>query len=134
MKCIKCDVELDNYEIEHNKGLCTVCDQKLNEELEFKKLEFLGIPEIEQGMQLMLEGLHRQFGLDLNDPNFVDTPKRVARAWVEIFSGVKDTKGQIDKILKSHFPSTNDSKYALLLFLYCIYCFPSISLIRVVSP
>ena len=41
----------------------------------------------------------------MDDVNFKDTSKRVARAYREVFSGVKNTSAQIDSILKSKFPA-----------------------------
>jgi len=43
--------------------------------------------------------------LNLRDVNFKDTPKRVARAYAEIFSGIKNTDEQVRDILCSAFPS-----------------------------
>jgi GTP cyclohydrolase I len=52
---------------------------------------------------MILEGL----GLDpLQDPNFIDTPNRVAKAYVEIFSGLSDTEKQVEEILSATFPTT----------------------------
>lgn len=61
--------------------------------------------KIEEGVRLILEALQQEFGLDLMNENFKDTPARVARAYTEIFSGLKDTQVQIDKVLSSKFPS-----------------------------
>lgn len=63
---------------------------------------------IEAGMHLILLGLQQRFGLDIDDPNFADTPKRVSRMYDEIFSGVKDTEEQVKTILASSFPSNYD--------------------------
>jgi GTP cyclohydrolase IA len=66
--------------------------------------EELGSEFIENGVVLILQGLKRSFGLNLDDVNLKDTPKRVARAYAEIFSGIKDTDSQVDEILDSKFP------------------------------
>jgi GTP cyclohydrolase I len=63
-----------------------------------------GMKSIEEGTTLILKGLNQELDLDLTDVNFKDTPKRVARAFWEIFSGLKDTEKQIDSILSSKFP------------------------------
>jgi GTP cyclohydrolase I len=63
---------------------------------------------IEMGMELILKGMKNRFGLNLEDPNFTDTPKRVSRMYDEIFSGIKDTDEQVKKILDSSFPSNYD--------------------------
>lgn len=44
-------------------------------------------------------------GLDLDDPNFRDTPTRIARSYEEIFSGLERTKEDIDEIFESCFPT-----------------------------
>lgn len=62
--------------------------------------------KIEQGAELLLQGL-AELGLDLSDPNFTDTPKRVAKAYQEIFSGLIDVDKQITNILQSSFPANN---------------------------
>lgn len=51
------------------------------------------------------EILSKGLGLDLNDPNFKETPARVARVYKEIFAGLDHTKGDIDKIFKTCFPT-----------------------------
>lgn len=61
--------------------------------------------DIEMGFQLILTGLNKEFGLDLDDENLKDTPKRVARAYSEIFSGIKDTDKKVQSILSTAFPS-----------------------------
>lgn len=51
--------------------------------------------------EILEKGLH----LDLNDPNFIETPKRFAKAYGEIFSGLGHTKEDIEKIFKTCFPT-----------------------------
>lgn len=43
--------------------------------------------------------------LDMNDPNYVDTPNRVARSYKEIFAGLGHTKEDVENIFKSCFPT-----------------------------
>jgi GTP cyclohydrolase I len=62
---------------------------------------------IEEGAALILKGLAEDYGLDLTDPNLTDTPKRIAKAYAEIFSGIFQTEKQIEEILKSKFPADN---------------------------
>lgn len=58
--------------------------------------------DIRDGVYLILRGI----GIDPSqDPNFRETPDRVAKAYEEIFSGLCDTKAQVDKILSTTFPS-----------------------------
>lgn len=46
-------------------------------------------------------------GLDLNDPNFMATPDRVARAYSELCAGLYN-EDEIEEILSKTFPSTYD--------------------------
>jgi GTP cyclohydrolase IA len=69
--------------------------------------------DIEKGMHLILKGLQHDLGLNLSDVNFKDTPKRVARAYHEIFEGLKDTEIKVKKILSTAFPSEG---YGSLIF------------------
>jgi len=63
---------------------------------------------IEKGMHYILRGLANDYGLDLTDVNFKDTPKRVSKMYAEIFAGIKNTDKQVDSILNSSFPSTSE--------------------------
>jgi GTP cyclohydrolase I len=46
-------------------------------------------------------------GLDVNSENFKDTPDRIVREYNEIFAGL-NCKQEIEKILKTSFPTTYD--------------------------
>lgn len=63
-----------------------------------------GIPLVETGVQYILKGLHEEFGLDINNENFRETPKRVARAYYEIFEGI-NCEDEIKNIAEKSFPS-----------------------------
>lgn len=65
-----------------------------------------GIKKLEEGFKLMLEGLHDTYGLNLNDPNFTDTPKRVAKAYIEMNKGIDIS--EVRDILMQNFPSEYD--------------------------
>ena len=59
--------------------------------------------KVHSATQVLLdEGL----GLDLRDPNFTDTPARVARSYAEIFGGLYDTEKKLKEIFRASFPST----------------------------
>lgn len=58
---------------------------------------------IRRGIVDVLAGL----GVDPSDPNFVDTPARVARSYAEIFSGVRNTHEQVEEILSATFPCSH---------------------------
>ena len=62
--------------------------------------------KLENAIQSILECLRDEYGLKIDDPNFIETPQRVARAYAEIFAGVANTDKQVDAILKTAFPST----------------------------
>ena len=83
--------------------LCEACEKRIEDAQDSLVQEFVGVAKIEQGMTTILEGLHDAFGLNLEDENFKDTPRRVARAYAEIFRGVKDTDKQIERILGTSF-------------------------------
>ena len=57
--------------------------------------------QILKGTKLVLEGL----GLDLKDPNFIETPERILRSYYEICGGLIDKKRKIKKILSKSFPT-----------------------------
>jgi len=97
--------ELGNHGLDNLAVLCKSCHAKLHNELSKVAGKFTGISNIEKGVHFILKGLNDEFGLDLKDVNFKDTPKRVARAYYEIFEGVKNTKEQTKEILDSSFPS-----------------------------
>lgn len=63
----------------------------------------------EQAIALhMRDLLSKGLGLDLSDPNFLDTPARVARAYREIFGGLDTADAEISKIFKTCFPTDYD--------------------------
>ena len=59
----------------------------------------------ENGILCLLNGFHNELSIDINNENFHETPKRVARAWREMISGEIDTWGQVEKVLNKSFPS-----------------------------
>lgn len=63
---------------------------------------------IKYGMECILEGLKRKFGLDISGQHFIETPERVSRAYDEIFEGIKDTDKKVKKILSTAFVSDMD--------------------------
>jgi GTP cyclohydrolase I len=71
-------------------------------------VRFKGLYKVEKGMEIILQGLQEEFGLDINSEHFKDTPKRVMRSYAEIFRGLKDTPERIRKILSTAFNSSLD--------------------------
>jgi len=56
---------------------------------------------VEKGMKDILIGM----GIDLNDPNFTDTPRRVAKSFAEIFKGLfPEAKKELETQLSVTFP------------------------------
>ena len=60
---------------------------------------------IEEHFRIIME---KGLGLDLTDPNFVDTPSRVARSYREIFEGLETANDKIHEILGQSFPTKYD--------------------------
>lgn len=102
---VNIDTELGDHSPENLQVFCKKCHSRLHVALQQTVSGFTGISSIEKGFHYILKGLRDELGLDLTDVNFKDTPKRVARAYREIFGGVKDTKQQIEEILETAFPS-----------------------------
>jgi GTP cyclohydrolase I len=90
--------------------LCKSCYGKIHNELIRTFQVNIGLKNIEKGVHYILKGLRNELGLDLIDENLIDTPKRVARAYAEIFSGIRDTDKQIEEILASKFPSEGNDE------------------------
>ena len=57
---------------------------------------------IAEHFQVILE---EGLGLDINDPNFIDTPLRVAKSYQEIFSGLSRTKEAVEELFTKCFPT-----------------------------
>ena len=72
-------------------------------------VEPTGAGLVEHGALLMLRGLQQELGLDINNANFTETPKRIAKAYLEILGGVKNKDLQIAAALSKSFPSKNHS-------------------------
>jgi len=60
---------------------------------------------IEQNFREILE---KGLGLDLDDPNFRETPRRVAESYAEIFAGLEQVDEKIHDIFKTCFPTDYD--------------------------
>lgn len=73
---------------------------------------------IEKGMTLILKGLEKEFGLNINNENFKGTPKRVARAYYEIFEGI-NSEDELHNIAETSFPS----EYGGMIIAKDIECF-----------
>lgn len=100
--------EVGHYQLENLMVLCKKCHAKLYAEIQDTVGQFIGLSDVERGMYFMLKGLRDEFGLDITSEHFKDTPKRVARAYAEIFSGVRNTKEQVQDVLSTSFSSSLD--------------------------
>ena len=105
--------ELGDHSLENLRVLCKKCHAILHNQISEVMGKFTGINNIEKGIHYIFKGLKDALGLDLTDPNFKDTPKRVARAYQEMLAGTKDTKAQIQQVLSTAFPSEG---YSSLIF------------------
>lgn len=63
---------------------------------------FIGDSKVPWHISQVLNELGQRRGFDLNDPNFADTPNRVAKAFYELTDGYADKP---EEILKTRFPS-----------------------------
>jgi len=106
--CNNYNSEIGNHSLENLTVMCRSCHSKLHNELRRTSTRYVGLYDIEKGMHLILKGLRKEFGLKIKDQHFLQTPKRVARAYAEIFEGVKDTEKQIDSILSTAFKDDTD--------------------------
>jgi GTP cyclohydrolase I len=88
----------------------------LNNKKEGLRIE--GQKDIENGMIQILLGLKKCFGLNISNENFRLTPKRVARAYYEIFKGI-NCEEEIHNIAETAFPSTYDG----MIIVQDIKCF-----------
>ncbi|MFO8062712.1 MAG: GTP cyclohydrolase I FolE [bacterium] len=87
-----------------------------------KMMEKIDKEKIKRGMEMILEGLD----IDLDSPNFRDTPKRVADMYSEIFSGLTrdvkkdiklyETKNQDEMIILRDIPFYSMCEHHLLPF------------------
>jgi len=93
-------------------------DQKMNLSSELQKMSERLI-ELNNARQVMAQGYHQVLkglnmafpNLDLNDPNIVDSPNRMARALIEVCSGL----GLGDKdIFATTFPAENYNQMIIL--------------------
>lgn len=88
----------------HN-SLCDTCEQLLDKKKQRLEQEFTGNEKIASATETILEEL----GVDRDNPNFANTPNRVARAFIErnerCFS---DDEERLDEMLSTEFNSDYD--------------------------
>jgi GTP cyclohydrolase I len=86
--------------------LCKSCHSKIHNEINKISNKFAGLATVENHIARVLQDL----GVDLNEPDFRDTPLRVARMYNDLFESCKvDLKEEKNKILDTKFPCDNDN-------------------------
>lgn len=103
--------------------LCEKCHSKLIGQMEDSVNEFTGLENFELAAKHIIMGLH-EMGFKTDYDNFHDTPKRFARAYSEIFSGCKDTEGQVRRILSTSFPSQGSENMVVAKDIICFSACP----------
>jgi GTP cyclohydrolase I len=93
---------IGDHRIENLAVLCRKCHMAEHRD-ESGRLR--GLDKFEKGILYVLDGMRRDFGIDVADANFRDTPKRFARALSEILAGANDTQAQVDEIVATRFES-----------------------------
>lgn len=75
----------------------------------YERMEDVRFEKMIKGAHMLIEGLSEVTGksFDLNDPNFKDTPIRIAKSYLEICNGLGQAK-ELENILKTDFPSSYD--------------------------
>jgi len=85
--------------------LCKSCHVKLHNKFRREEQNFMGLDQVKKVIYSLLKALK----IPVGDPNFKDTPGRVARMYMELCSGLfLDIKKEIIDILSTVFPSEND--------------------------
>jgi len=70
--------------------------------------------EMARGICIFLDALADYLGMDRKDPNFIDTPMRVAKAYKEICGGGYQFEKRCDEVLATAFP--NERGYRQMVF------------------
>jgi len=102
---INVNSELGDHSLDNLTVLCVKCHKKYHSEMRRSSQRILGFKTIELGVHTIFQGLKQGLGLDLTDENFKDTPKRIARAYAEIFEGVATSQQEVEDILQASFPN-----------------------------
>lgn len=92
--------QLDN-EMNNLVVLCNICHGMIHATMGKERGRFFGKATVVNHLAYAM----RNLGIDLNDPNFKDTPHRVARLWEEFAAPNKERSERIKYILSRKFPS-----------------------------
>jgi len=105
-----------NDSIENLQILCAKCHNGVHREEQTAYRGRVSLPAIERGMEHILRGLR----VSVTDENFIDTPKRVARAYAEIFEGLQpEAKEEIEKQLSVSFPYEGEPSLIVFRDIVC---------------
>lgn len=107
MRCQRCghvEGEINTEATINAKWLCKKCYALYREELVSMADRFVGEAHFEKACNEILDGL-RAMGFEPDEENFRNTPKRMARAYSEIFEGVTNRDKKIADILSTSFPA-----------------------------
>jgi GTP cyclohydrolase I len=117
--CQRCGEPVDGFDliVHHLDGrkwnndtsnliiLCRPDHSKIHNEVGKTSGHFAGLATVENYIAKILKSL----GVNLDEPDFKETPLRVARMYQELFEGNKPkAKQEIEAIFKSKFPCDND--------------------------
>jgi GTP cyclohydrolase IA len=90
-----------NNDIDNLQILCKRCHSKEhNDECIANRFKEFKDGTILRGIRMILDGLR----LDLNDPNFKETPQRILRSYYEMFANLNNPN-EVDNILSVTFPT-----------------------------
>ncbi len=107
IKCEICKEEITKHDRKNLQAVITkdgkpvhvVCLAKISPIADYE------YDPIEYSIALLLQAFESEFGVDITTENFIETSKRVSRAYRELLSGEVDTNKQIDEILNKSFPT-----------------------------
>ena len=108
-KCELCG-STDNVKSEYDILICEKCLHKFADQIKYSNKENFsnGISSIKRGVDEILFGLKELYGIDPNDDNFKDTPKRILRLMLEMNYGTNINAAK--DILNVSFPTDNHYK------------------------
>lgn len=93
-------------DIENLQVLCKSCHSKIHNEFGKLSHRFAGLATVENYIAKVLVSL----GIDIDQPDFKETPLRVARMYAELFEGTKSVaQEELKEIFKTKFPCENDN-------------------------
>ena len=85
--------------------LCNSCHAVLHNEISRVQGRFAGLAKVQNKIAEAIE----EFGLDLNNENFKETPERISRVWSKLTEGLtKQSKDRLNYIFSRKFKSDYD--------------------------